>query len=174
MEFEESLERMRNKSNVKYEALKNTKKDKIPCLECDSTPDLLTIYKSDIKQIKEKIPTSVNNYKSVRKVYACYFVASKRLESMNKFGAVPCLQNSKNDITCSCIGKLTKLDDRQVKKAIDTLEKDGLIEFQSGDDFKICKLKFVPTREEIDVDKIVYNGFGYMSAFRAAIRCFDR
>lgn len=174
MEFEESLERMRNKSNVKYEALKNTKKDKIPCLECDSTPDLLTIYKSDIKQIKEKIPTSVNNYKSVRKVYACYFVASKRLESMNKLGAVPCLQNSKNDITCSCIGKLTKLDDRQVKKAIDTLEKDGLIEFQSGDDFKICKLKFVPTREEIDVDKIVYNGFGYMSAFRAAIRCFDR
>lgn len=174
VEFKELLERMRNKSNVKYESLKNTKKNKIPCLECDSTPEVFTIYKSDIKQIKDSIPTSVEDYKSARKVYACYFVASKRLESMNKLGVVPCLPNSKNDITCSCIGKLTKLDDRQVKKAIDTLEKNELIEFKSGADFKICELRFIPTREEIDVDKIAYSGFNYMSAFRAVLRCFDR
>lgn len=173
-EFKQSLMEMREKSNKRYKELKENKKRCIPCLESKSTPDKLTIYKSDIKQIKRKISTSVDGYIAMRKVYACYFVAYERLMSMNKPPLILCTPNSKNDITYSFIEQITRLSGSQVKKAVNALEKYKIIEFSKGNDYKICKLKFVPNRDEVDIDKIVYSGFNYMSAFKATQRYLER
>ena len=168
-DFQKSLEEMREKSNKKYEALKNNKKNRIECLECDKkTPENFNIYKSDITSIKNRIPTSIDSYIVARKVYFCYLVAFKRLRSMNRPLNIPCLENSKNEITNKCLVQITGLDSRQIKKAICVLESEGIIKYHCSNNYRACELLFVP--EEVDIDKIYYNGINYMRAFNVMNR----
>ena len=60
---------MREQNNEKFQALKEIKDNKIACLECDKKiPDDFYIFKSDISEIKSKIPSTVKDYIAVRKV----------------------------------------------------------------------------------------------------------
>lgn len=120
--FKKSLGLMREQNNEKFQALKEMKDNKIACLECNKKiPDDLCIFKSDISEIKSKIPSTVKDYIAVRKVYYCYLVAYKRLYSMNKSVCIPCLDNSKQQITNHYISRISGLHNNQVKKAVDTL-----------------------------------------------------
>lgn len=168
-DFQKSLEKMREKSNEKYESLKNNKKNRIECLECDKkVPEIFNIYKSDITSIKNRIPTSIDNYIAARKVYFCYLVAYKRLRSMNRPLNIPCLENSKNEITNKCLVQITGLDSRKIKKAISILENKGIIKIHSSNNYRACELLFVP--KEGDIDKVYYNGINYMRAFNVMNR----
>lgn len=171
--FKRSLEKKREKSNQKYIAQSEKKKSKIGCLESGKmTPDVFNIYKSDITYLKNQIPTSVQKYIDVRKVYFCFLVAYKRLKSMNKPIGIPCLENSKNDLTYNCIAKILKLDNKRVEKAEDILEELKLIKFHKGDGFKFCELLFIP--KEKDIDNFYFSGIDYMKAFNVANRYLSR
>jgi len=168
-DFQKSLEKMRKKSNEKYESLKNNKKIRIECLESDKkVPEIFNVYKSDITSIKNRIPTSIDNYIAARKVYFSYLVAYKRLRSMNRPLNIPCLENSKNEITNKCLVQITGLDSRKIKKAISVLENKGVIKIHSSNNYKACELLFVP--KEGDIDKVYYNGINYMRAFKVMNR----
>ena len=171
--FKKSLEVKREKSNQKYVTQRDNKKNKIECLESDKgTPDIFNIYKSEITYIKNRIPTSVEHYIDVRKVYYCFLVAYKRLRSINKLMAVPCLENSKNDFTYSCIAQITKLSNRKVKRAVEILEEMELIRMHKGNNFKRCELLFIP--KEKNIDDFYYSGIDYMKAFKVANRYLGR
>nr|WP_286173651.1 hypothetical protein [Clostridium sp. WB02_MRS01] len=168
-DFQKSLELMREKSNEKYESLRNNKKNRIECLECNKeAPEIFNIYKSDITCIKSRIPTSMNNYIAARKVYFSYLVAYKRLRSMNKPLNIPCIENSKNEITNKCLVQITGLDNRQIQKAISALESEEIIKIHSSKNYKACELLFVPKEE--DIDKVYYSGISYMRAFKVMNR----
>lgn len=171
--FKRTLEKNREKSNQKYLEQRNKKKRKVGCLESGKmAPDIFNIYKSDITHIKNEIPTSVKNYIDVRKVYFCFLVAYKRLKSMNKSVNIPCLENSKNDLTHSCIAEIMKMGNRSVAKAENILEELKLIKFRKGNGFKYCELLFVPQEENID--DFYFSGIDYMKAFKVANRHLGR
>lgn len=172
-EFEEFLEKKKETSKAKYDLLRQDKSNKIQCLECKSgTPDNFSIYKSDIAEIKDKIPTSFEDYICARKVYFSYFVAYKRLKSMNKPLNIPCTENSRNCITFSYINKITGLGDREVKKAVETLQNQGIIKYHSNKGSQTCELLFVPERN--GDDKLYYYGINYLKAFRVMNRYLSR
>ena len=172
-EFADFLEKKRESSNMKYDKLKKVKKDKIKCLECrGATPDKFNIYKSDIAEIKKKIPTSLDDYISARKVYFAYLVAYKRLKSMNRPLNIPCTENSKNDITFNCISKITGISNKDVRKTVDVLQKNGIIRYHCSKGHKTCELLYIPAENDIDV--LYYNGIDYMKAFNVMNRHLSR
>lgn len=172
-EFADFLEKKRESSNMRYDKLKKSRKDKIKCLECKGgTPDNFNIYKSDIAEIKKKIPTSLDDYISARKVYFAYLVAYKRLKSMNKPLNIPCTENSKNDITFNYISKITGISSKNVRKTIDILQKNGIIKYHCNKGHKTCELLYVPV--ENNIDELYYNGIDYMKAFNVMNRHLSR
>ncbi|MEY8336319.1 hypothetical protein AALB53_25205 [Lachnospiraceae bacterium 47-T17] len=172
-EFAVFLENKRKASNVKYDKLKKSRKDKIKCLECKgSTPNNFSIYKSDIAEIKKKLPTSLDDYISVRKVYFAYLVAYKRLKSMNKPLNIPCTENSKNDITFHYISKITGLNYTVVRKTVNILQKHGIIRYHCNNGHKTCELLYVPV--ENNINRLYYNGIDYMKAFNVMNRHLSR
>lgn len=172
-EFADFLEIKRESSNMRYDKLKKSRKDKIKCLECKGgTPDNLNIYRSDIADIKKKIPTSVGDHISARKVYFAYLVAYKRLKSMNKPLNIPCTENSKNDVTYSCIEQISGLSRKNIEKAVKVLQEQGIIKYHSRDGYKYCELLFIP--ETDCMDKLYYNGIDYMRAFNVMNRYLSR
>ena len=171
--FKKMLEKQREKSNLKFESQRNAKRSKIMCLEANRcTPEIFNIYKSDITYIKNRIPTSVEDYIAVRKVYFCYLVSYKRLKSMKRHTDIPCRENSRNEITNSCISELTKLSNRQVTRANNILEKMEIIKFHQGEGFKTCELLYIP--KEKNVDNFYYSGINYMKAFSLMNRYLSR
>lgn len=172
-EFAEFLNKKRESSSMKYEALKKNRKNKIKCLECKGgTPGNFNICKSDIAEIKKKIPTSIDDYISVRKVYFSYLVAYKRLKSMNKPLNIPCTENSKNDVTYSCIGQVSGLSRKNIEKAVKILQEQEIIKYHNREEHRTCELLFVP--EEKSVDSLYYNGINYMKAFNVMKRHLSR
>lgn len=174
-EFEEFLKKQREYSNKKYNLLKKNRKDKIMCLECkNSTPDNFKITKSDITEIKKRIPTSIEDYINVRKVYFSYFVAYKRLKSMNKSLNIPCTENSKNDITYRYIEKVSGLNRKKIEKAVKVLQEQKIIKYHNNSRIghRSCELLFVP--EENQLDQLYYDGKNYLKAFLIMNRHFSR
>ena len=171
-EFAEFLDKKRESSNIRYKSLKKDRKNKIKCLECKGNPNNFNIYKSDIAEIKKRIPTSVDGYIGARKVYFSYLVAYKRLESMNKPLNIPCTENSKNDVTYSCIEQLSGLSRKSVEKAVKVLQEQRIIKYHNREERRTCELLFVP--EEKCIDKLYYNGINYMKAFNIMNRHLSR
>lgn len=172
-EFIEALNKKREASNMKYESLKKDRKNKIKCLESKGgTPCNFNIYKSDITEIKKKIPTSIDGYISARKVYFSYLVAYRRLKSMNKPLNIPCTENSKNDVTYSCISQVSGLSRKNIEKAVKALQEQGIIRYHNREERRTCELLFVP--EEKNVDSLYYNGINYMKAFNVMKRHLNR
>jgi hypothetical protein len=172
-EFAEFLNEKRKSSSMKYEALKKNTKKRINCLECkDGTPDNFIIYKSDITEIKKKIPTSIDGYINARKVYFTYLVAYKRLESMKKPLKIPCTENSRNDVTYSCICQVSGLSRNNVEEAVRVLQNQKIIEYHYRDGHESCELLFLP--EKKCTDSLYYNGINYMKAFNVMNRYLSR
>ena len=172
-EFAAFLEKKREASNIKYDSLRKNKRSIINCLECrNGVPGNFNIFKSDIAEIKRKIPASINGYINARKVYYAYLVAYKRLESMNKPLKIPCTENSKNDVTYSCICQVSGLSRDNVKEAVKVLQEQNIIKYHSRGGCKNCELLFLP--EEKCIDKIYYNGINYMKAFNVMNRHLSR
>lgn len=172
-EFVKFLEKKRESSNKRYDSLKKARKNKIKCLECKgSIPENFNIYKSDITEIKHRIPTSIDGYIGARKVYFSYLVAYKRLESMNKPLNIPCTENSKNDVTFSCIGQVSGLSRKNIEKAVKILQEQGIIKYHSRGGYKNCELLFVP--KENSINELYYNGLNYMRAFNVMNRHLSR
>ena len=171
--FKKSLDSMREQNNEKFQALKEMKDNKIACLECGKKiPDDFCIFKSDISEIKSKIPSTVKDYIAVRKVYYCYLVAYKRLYSMNKSVCIPCLNNSKQQITNHYISRISGLHNVQVKKAVDTLVDMKMIKFRKFEGHKSCELLFIPHKQ--DKEQIYYDGKNYLRAFKLMNRYLSR
>jgi len=168
-EFTAFLEGKRKSSNAKYEAIKSCRKNKIECLECrGGTPDNFSIYKSDIAEIKEKIPTSIEGYIDARKVYYVYFVAYKMLKSMKQLPIIPCTENSRTGVTYSCISRVTGLNRKSVEKAVKILQEHNVIKYNCRGRNKNCVLLFKP--KENCIEKLYYNGIDYMKAFNVMKR----
>lgn len=171
--FKKSLDLMREQNNEKFQVLKEVKDNKIACLECDKKiPDDFCIFKSDISEIKSKIPSTVKDYIAARKVYYCYLVAYKRLYSMNKSVCIPCLDNSKQQITNHYISRISGLHNIQVKKAVDTLVDMKIIRFRKFEGHKSCELLFIPHKQ--DKEQIYYDGKNYLRAFKLMNRYLSR
>jgi len=172
-EFAAFLEKKREISNQRYQSLKQSRKDKIKCLEFkNGTPQIFNIYKSEISGIKKELPSSGDNYINSRKVYFLYLVAYKRLKSMNKPLNIPCTENSKNDITFNYISKITGINSRNVKRSADILQKRGIIKYHYNSGHKTCELLYIP--EEKNSDNLYYNGIDYIKAFKVMNRYLSR
>lgn len=172
-EFAAFLEKKRKTSNIKYETLKKSRKNRIKCLECrDGMPSNFSIYKSDIAEIKKKIPTSIDGYINARKVYFAYLVAYKRLKSMNKSLNIPCTENSRNDITYNYISRIAGISNMDVRKTVDILQKREIIKFHCNKGNRTCELLYIP--EGNSMGELYYNGIDYMKAFNVMNRHLSR